>query len=91
MSNNESYELHPGDALEKAIEACHWRRVRGGEPRLWELCQSRILVDHIGIFIYRKIGGSWVRIAGLSHNHIRHLPDRLIKFNDFTMDLMTGQ
>lgn len=91
MSNNESYERDQGLALEKVLETCHWMRVRGGEPRLWEQGRSRIIVDHIGIFLYHNLGGNWVRIAGLSHNRINHLRERIMVFDDFTLDLYTGQ
>jgi hypothetical protein len=87
---NENYEQNQGRVLERVLETCHWMRVRGKELRLWEMGRSRILVDHIGIFFYRNLGGSWVRTAGLAHNRICHLPDRFIKFDDFTIDLLTG-
>jgi hypothetical protein len=91
VANNENYEQNPGEYLEKTLESCFWRRVRDGEPRLWEKGRRRILVDHIGIFFYVYSPGNWVRRAGLAHNRIRHLPDCLIKFNDFTLDLLANQ
>ena len=92
MGNNENYETVPGDLLEKVLEACHWRRVKGGEIRVWEMGRSRILVDEIGIFLYRNFGGQvWVRTAGLSHNRIRHLRKRFIQFDGFTIDVLTGE
>jgi hypothetical protein len=92
MANNENYETVPGEALEKVLESCRWCRVRGGERRLWEMGRSRILVDEIGIFLYRDFGGQvWVRTAGLSHNRIRHLRKRFLQFDGFTIDLLTGE
>ena len=89
MANNESYEAEPGEYLEKILEGCAWCRV---ESRTWEMGRSRILVDEIGIFLYRDFGGRvWVRTAGLSHNRIRHLKKRFIQFNEFTIDLLTGE
>ena len=92
VGNNENYEENPGEVLEKWLAVCHWARVMGGEPRCWQLGRSRILVDEIGIFLYRDFGGQvWVRTAGLSHNRIRHLKKRLIQFDGFTIDLLTGE
>ena len=88
---NENYERDQGLALEKVLQACDWQLVRNGEPRLWEMGRSRILVDHIGIFLYRNLGGNWVRTAGLSHNYINHLRAHILVFNDFTLDLYTGE
>lgn len=88
---NENYERDQGVALEKVLETCGWRRVRNGEPRLWEMGRSRILVDHIGIFLYRNLGGNWARVAGLSHNRTNHLRECVMAFDDFTLDLYTGQ
>ena len=88
---NENYERDQGEMLEKVLENCGWRRIRGGEPRLWGKGRSRILVDHIGIFLYRYLGVNWVRIAGLSHNRINRLRECVMVFNNFTLDLYTGE
>ena len=89
MPDNENYQRHPGKNLERVLAASGWAQVGDG---LWEKRQSRLYVDIVGIFFYRyrPLSKKWDRVAGLSHNRIRYRPDRLIKFDDFTLDLTTG-
>ena len=89
MPNNEVYQKDPARDLEEVLRDCFWNKVA---PGLWEKSRSRLLVDHIGIFLYRLLAGWWVRTAGLSHNRIKvlHLRERVIRFDDFEIDLITG-
>lgn len=91
MPGVENYQRHPGKKLECVLAACGWKQVGDG---LWEKGRSRLFIDIVGVFLYRWRPlfrpPCWLRVAGLSHNLIRHLPDRLIKFDDFTLNLLTG-
>lgn len=87
--SNENYSRDPKDALEKVLEKCQWERIG---PDLWEKSRSRLLIDHIGIFLFRAIGKVWVRTYGLSHTHINHLAERVIWFDKVvSINLETGE
>lgn len=91
MANNENYQKDPGPKLEAILQACQWEQVG---PGLWEKGCSRLSVDNVGIFLYRRFleGFLWVRTFGLSHNRITHLSKRIIHFDgDHLLDLTTGE
>jgi hypothetical protein len=88
VPNNESYYKHPGLYLEDVLAACLWEARGKG---WWSKSRSLLLVDAWGIFYYRQTQAGWERLYGLTHNRLRHLPDRLIFFPDgFRLDLFTG-
>lgn len=88
MPGVENYHKHPGQKLEDVLEACLWVKVGRG---LWEKGQSRLYVDNVGIFLYRFLGGAWVRTHGLAHNRI--FPHaRVIVFKDLsTLNLVSAE
>ena len=89
MANNEIYKSNPAADLEDILESCLWSRVSHG---LWEKGRSRLLVDETGCFYFRWYPPHWVRLYGRPHNLLRHLPDRIIKFDDtYTLDLLSGE
>lgn len=89
MADNEDHRRNPGLALEITLRACEWKSVG---PGLWEKGSSRLLVDHIGVFFYRRVAGCWARTCGLSHPFVIHLPEKVIKFGkNFDLDLITGE
>ena len=94
MPSKEYHQKDPAKDLEEALVACQWSRAvsRTDTKGLWEKGRSRLYVDEIGVFLYRLLGDCWVRTAGLSHNRIKvlHLRERVIRFDDFEIDLITG-
>jgi hypothetical protein len=84
----ENYQRHPGKKLERVLAACEWEQIGDG---LWWKGKSRLYVDAVGCFLYRLHSSQWVRVAGLSHARIRNLSERKIVFNDFILDLLSGQ
>lgn len=89
MGGLENYDRNPGRRLEGILQACLWEQIA---PGIWEKSRSRLYVDSVGIFLYRKTGEVWVRIYGLSHSRITAsmLRERVIFFPDFKLDLHTG-
>jgi hypothetical protein len=89
---SEDYSKNRSKKLEETLRACAWKRVGSG---LWEKEGFRLYVDDIGIFLYRlsySDGWScWRRTHGLSHNLITHLPECLIRFDGFTLNLLDPQ
>lgn len=90
MPGIENYQRHPGKKLERVLAACGWEPI-GHVCGLWEMGQSRIFVDHIGIFLYRRRPTFWLRVAGLSHNRITQLHERRIFIDGYILDLNTGK
>lgn len=93
MPGVEDYHKYPGRKLETALDLWGWKRIDDG---LWEKGQSRLYVDHVGVFLYRvkwvtPKSGWWRKTHGLAHNRI--FPnDRLITFRDLsTLNLLTGE
>ena len=88
MAGNEDHRKNPSRDLIEILVDCQWRHVGLG---LWEKGRSRLLVDNIGVFLYRCQDGFWLRMHGLSHPRIVDLPKRVIWF-DVTcpLDLTTG-
>jgi hypothetical protein len=86
VANNENYQKSPDKGLEKVLQVCEWERMG---PGLWEKGRSRLMVDNVGLFLYRLLAGAWVRSAGLSHDLIQvsHLRERVIYFQDFKINL----
>jgi hypothetical protein len=75
--------------LEKILQECQWEKI---DEHLWEKGRSRLWVDWVGIFFYRFQDQQWFRVAGLAHNRLRHLSDRLIIFcDDSRLNLLTGE
>lgn len=87
MPGVENYQKNPEKKLVRVLAACEWEQVGDG---LWEKGESRLYVDNIGCFLYRILTGQWIRAAGCSHNRVRHLKERRIKFDDFNINLLTG-
>jgi hypothetical protein len=84
----ENYQRDPGDRLARLLDVWEWGPVG---PGLWEKGQSRLLVDSVGVFLYRQIWGVWTRTHGLSHNLINPRTHK-ITFKDLsTLDLLTGE
>jgi hypothetical protein len=77
----------PGGKLEKVLERLDWERV---EPGLWEKDRSRLLVDNIGIFLYRLKSGAWVRTYGLAHDLISPRTHEIVFLDGSRLDLETG-
>lgn len=84
----ENYSKDPAKELEGVLRSCYWRRAGKG---LWEKEACRLYIDEIGCFLYRLLNNRWVRTHGRSHNLITHLPERRIRFDDFTLNLLNPQ
>ena len=88
MAGNEDHRKNPSRDLIEALVECGWQYVG---PGLWEKGESRLFVDHIGVFLYRRVAGLWKQTHGLSYSRIIHLPERVIRFDaDYSLDLLTG-
>ncbi|MFA5382457.1 MAG: hypothetical protein WC356_04770 [Candidatus Micrarchaeia archaeon] len=85
----EDYRENHKEILKKILKVCSWNQV---SKDLYEKGRSRIYVDDIGIFLYRRLAGVWCRTCGLSHNRITTsmLRERLIVFPDYTLNLLIG-
>jgi hypothetical protein len=84
--NNENYEKDPRQKLSALLNKCGWREVTQG---LWEKHDLRVLVDDMGLFLFRWLRSRWVRTHGLVH------PTRETKTLVFTdgarLNLETGE
>jgi hypothetical protein len=85
----------PGAKLERMLAACGWRRVvRCGqslEGDLWEKWQSRLLVDWVGVFLYRRQNGVWYRTHGLGHGRIRPANRYIVFMDNSILNLVSGE
>jgi hypothetical protein len=93
-------QKNPGRKLEKFLEVHQWERVTDRfyletsrwqrfESGLWEKGRSRLLVDNIGVFLYRLKNGAWVRTQGLSHDLVSQ--EEIVFQDGSTLDLLTGE
>ena len=69
MPNNENYAKNPQKKLIALLNECGWLQVGG----FWEKGSSRLLVDEIGIFLFRWRAKRWARTHGLAHTSMRNL------------------
>jgi hypothetical protein len=78
---NENYMKNPSKKLIEVLRACHWEAIKQG---LWAKGQHRMLVDGMGIFLYRFRKGQWVRVQGLSFCDFKpqFLTEQYIQFTD---------
>lgn len=85
MGNRDLNKRDPAHKLVTVLAACLWQPL---SERLWQKGPLTLYVDEIGIFLYRH----GARTHGLSHNRIRDLKRRMIRFRDGkTLDLETGE
>ena len=63
MPNNENYEKCPSSKLTALLSEFGWEEV---EKNVWEK-DVRLLVDTVGIFLFRWLKSEWVRTHGLAH------------------------
>jgi hypothetical protein len=86
VAGNEDYRKNPSRDLIEILIDCAWQYVG---PGLWEKGRSRLLVDSIGCFFYQYRDGRWHRLAGLSHQHMTQLDERIIHFGPaYYLDLL---
>lgn len=79
MPNNENYAKNPQKKLTALLIECGWLKERG----FWEKGDFRLLVDEVGIFLFRWQAGRWVRTHGLAHVSMRNLDTtRKMVFSD---------
>lgn len=89
MPSNERYQKDFVEDLEDILHACLWEQIG---PHFWEKGHSRLLVDSLGIFLYRCLDGQWVRTHGVVHNQMTMLKERAIWFVDgLKLDLISGE
>lgn len=69
MPNSENYTKNPQKKLAAVISECGWLEGNG----FWEKGNFRLLIDEVGIFLFRWQAGRWVRIRGLAHVSMRNL------------------
>lgn len=78
--NNENYEKDPRWKLSALLIDCGWQKVEGG---VWEKGNVRLLVDGVGVFLFRWLRSRWVRTHGLSHTSMwRIVHTREMAFSD---------
>ena len=73
MPNSENYEKYPGSKLIALLVKCDWLRGQG----FWEKGNVRLLVDQVGIFLFRWLGSKWVRTHGLAYASMWRAPRTL--------------
>ena len=88
MPNNENYAKNPQKKLTALLNECGWLQERG----FWEKGSSRLLVDEVGIFLFRCRAGSWKRIHGLAHASMRNVATtrQIAFFNKSSLSLESG-
>jgi hypothetical protein len=69
MPNNENYAKNPYLKLTALLKKCGWLRIR----EFWEKESCRLLVDEVGIFLFRWQTDRWVRSHGLAYVSMRNL------------------
>jgi hypothetical protein len=84
VAGNEDHRKNPSRNLIEALVECGWQYVG---PGLWEKQDCRLFVDSIGCFLYQLQDDGWRRLAGLSHQHMTQLDERIIEFGDYIVDL----
>ncbi len=89
MANNENYEK---DSRQKLIDLLNKFGWQGRGRGIWEKVDVRLLVDDVGVFLYRWLGHRWVRTHGRAHaSKWRVISHRAIVFSDFAkLDLEDG-
>jgi hypothetical protein len=79
MPNNENYKKNPLIKLTFLLIECGWLQKKG----FWEKENFRLLIDEIGIFLFRYQAEGWVRTRGLAFASMRQLETtRKLVFSD---------
>jgi hypothetical protein len=70
------------------LHECGWQREKG----FWEKGSFRLLVDEVGIFLFRCRAGTWERIQGLDHTSMRNLAAtrQIVFFDQSSLSLESG-
>lgn len=68
MPNSENYERDPRKKLIALLNSFGWE---GQGWDTWEKGDARLLVDEVGVFLFRWLGSRWVRTHGLAHVSMR--------------------
>jgi len=75
---SENYEKNPREKLVVLLNSFGWE---GQGWSTWEKGDIRLLVDEVGVFLFRWIGSRWVRTHGLAHASLK-LSTRQMLFMD---------
>jgi len=75
---SENYEKNPREKLAALLNSYGWE---GQGWDTWEKGDVRLLVDEVGVFLFRWLGSRWVRTHGLAHASMK-LSTRQMLFMD---------
>ncbi|MDI6752812.1 MAG: hypothetical protein QME78_00270 [Thermodesulfobacteriota bacterium] len=64
MPNSENYERDPRKKLVALLNSCGWEAHGWSTWKKGDVC---LLVDEVGVFLFRWLGSKWIRTHGLAH------------------------
>ncbi len=80
MTNNENYEKDSRQKFVALLDDCGWQKRGAG---FWEKGNLCLLVDEVGIFLFRWLRKRWVRTHGRAHASMwRAIHTKMIIFSD---------